>query len=129
MDYSFDNEQQKLRREVRAWVRSNLGVAGDGQLDLESEACRLAKQLGQDGLMVYAVPGKFGGVRDSVHARDLCVIREELAWGSALADVMFGVQALGGFSDRASRERRATTALLAAAGKGRKTRRFRADRT
>ncbi len=45
--------------------------------------------------MAYAVPAKFGGVRESVQARDLCVIREELAWGSALADVMFGVQALG----------------------------------
>src|SRR6266536_6504884 len=117
MEHSFDQEQPTLRRQVRAWVKSYLGTAGDGQLDLENEACRLAKQLGQDGLMAYAVPGKFGGVQESVQARDLCVIREELAWGSALADVMFGVQAFD-FSDRASRERRATTALLAAAGKG-----------
>jgi acyl-CoA dehydrogenase len=95
MEHSLDKEQPTLRRQVRAWVKSYLGTAGDGQLDLESEACRLAKQLGQDGLLAYAVPGKFGGVRESVHARDLCVIREELAWGSALADVMFGVQALG----------------------------------
>jgi len=95
MEHSFDQEQPTLRRQVRAWVKSYLGTAGDGQLDLENEACRLAKQLGQDGLMAYAVPGKFGGVRESVQARDLCVIREELAWGSALADVMFGVQALG----------------------------------
>jgi acyl-CoA dehydrogenase len=95
MEHSFDKEQPKLRQQVRAWVKSHLGTAGDGQLDLEGEACRLAKQLGQDGWMAYAVPEKFGGVRESVHARDLCVIREELAWGSALADVMFGVQALG----------------------------------
>jgi len=95
MEHWFDKEQPTLRRQVRAWVKSYLGIAGDGQLDLESEACRLAKRLGQDGLMSYVVPGKFGGVRESVHARDLCVIREELAWGSALADVMFGVQALG----------------------------------
>ena len=95
MEHWFDKEQPTLRRQVRAWVKSYLGTAGDGQLDLESEACRLAKRLGQDGLMSYVVPGKFGGVRESVHARDLCVIREELAWGSALADVMFGVKALG----------------------------------
>jgi acyl-CoA dehydrogenase len=97
MEHSFDKEQPILRRQVRAWVKSHLGTAGDGHLDLDGEACRLAKQLGQDGLMAYAVPGKFGGVRESVHARDLCVIREELAWGSALADVMFGVQALGSY--------------------------------
>ena len=97
MEHSFDKEQPTLRRQVRAWVKSHLGTAGDGHLDLDGEACRLAKQLGQDGLMAYAVPGTFGGVRESVHARDLCVIREELAWGSALADVMFGVQALGSY--------------------------------
>jgi acyl-CoA dehydrogenase len=95
MEHSFDQEQPTLRRQVRAWVKSHLGAVADGQLDLESEACRLAKQLGQDGLMAYAVPGKSGAGRESVHARNLCVIREELAWGSALADVMFGVQALG----------------------------------
>ena len=47
--------------------------------------------------MAYAVPSRFGGVRETVQARDLCLIREELAWGSALADVMFGVQALGSY--------------------------------
>ena len=95
MEHSFDKEQLTLRRQVRAWIKSHLAAASDGRLDLESEACRLATQLGQDGLMAYAVPEKFGGLRESVQARDLCVIREELAWGSALADVMFGVQALG----------------------------------
>ena len=95
MEPSFDQEQPTLRRQVRAWVKSHLGSAGDGQLDLESEACRLAKRLGKDGIIAYAVPGKFGADGESVHARNLCVIREELAWGSALADVMFGVQALG----------------------------------
>jgi acyl-CoA dehydrogenase len=97
MEHSFDKEQPTLRRQVRAWVKHHLGTAPHGQLDLESEACRLAKQLGQDGWMAYAVPGKFGGARESVRAGDLCVIREELAWGSALADAMFGVQALGSF--------------------------------
>ena len=44
--------------------------------------------------MAYVVPRSYGGARDTVQARDLCVIREELAQFSALADVMFGVQAL-----------------------------------
>ena len=95
MEHSFEQEQPTLRRQIRAWVKSHLGSAGDGQLDLESEACRLAQRLGKDGIIAYAVPGKFGADRESVHAHNLCVIREELAWGSALADVMFGVQALG----------------------------------
>ena len=97
MDCWFDNEHRNLRRQIRAWVKTHLGPADHGQGNLEINACRLAKQLGQDGFMAYAVPNQFGGVRETVQARDLCLIREELAWGSALADVMFGVQALGSY--------------------------------
>ena len=93
----FDNEHRNLRRQIRAWVKTHLGAADHRQGNLEINACRLAKQLGQDGFMAYAVPNQFGGVRETVRARDLCLIREELAWGSALADVMFGVQALGSY--------------------------------
>ena len=90
----LDNERQSLRQEIRSWVTNNLTTAGHGQWELESEACRLVNRLGQDGFMAYIAPRKFGGVREEVQARDLCIIREALAWGSALADVMFGVQAL-----------------------------------
>jgi acyl-CoA dehydrogenase len=96
MDW-FDNEHRNLRRQIRAWVKNNLRPGDRGQGNLEINACRLANQLGQDGFMAYAVPSRFGGVRETVQARDLCLIREELAWGSALADVMFGVQALGSY--------------------------------
>ena len=47
--------------------------------------------------MAHVVPKEFGGVRARVQARDLCLIREQLAWGSALADNMFAVQALGSY--------------------------------
>ena len=97
MDCWFDNEHRNLRRQIRAWVKKHLGPGDHGQGNLEINACRLANQLGQDGFMAYAVPSRFGGVRETVQARDLCLIREELAWGSALADVMFGVQALGSY--------------------------------
>ena len=94
MNGLLDNERQALRRQIRLWVTNNLTAAGHSQRDLESEACRLVNRLGQDGFMAYIVPRKFGGVREEVQARDLCIIREALAWDSALADVMFGVQAL-----------------------------------
>src|SRR5262245_6023878 len=97
MDCWFDNEHRKLHGQIRAWVKNNLSIGDHGQGNLEMNACRLANQLGQDGFMAYAVPSRFGGVRETVQARDLCLIREELAWGSALADVMFGVQALGSY--------------------------------
>jgi acyl-CoA dehydrogenase len=93
----LDNERQSLRQEIRSWVTKNLTTAGHGQRELESEASRLVNQLGQDRFMAYIAPRKFGGVREEVQARDLCILREALAWGSALADVMFGVQALGSY--------------------------------
>jgi acyl-CoA dehydrogenase len=93
---SLRNDQDhELREKLRSWIERNpLGVVAD-QETLEREASRLARRLGQEGFMAYAMPRQYGGVRESVQARDLCVIREELASHSALADVMFGVQALG----------------------------------
>ena len=40
---------------------------------------------------------QFFGVREQVEARDLCILREELARGDALADTMFALQALGSY--------------------------------
>lgn len=97
MDFLGDDQCRTLRERLRSWTRQNPLSVEPGQETLERDASRLARQLGQDGFMAYAVPGQYGGMRETVQARDLCVIREELASASALADVMFGVQALGSY--------------------------------
>jgi acyl-CoA dehydrogenase len=91
------DQYRELREKLNSWIQRNSPSAGPGQEELEREACRLARQLGQDGFMAYAIPSQYGGVHPTVQARDLCVIREELASASALLDVMFGVQALGSY--------------------------------
>jgi acyl-CoA dehydrogenase len=91
------DQYRELREKLNSWIQRNSPSAGPGQEELEREACRLARQLGQDGFMAYVVPSQYGGVHPMVQARDLCVIREELASASALLDVMFGVQALGSY--------------------------------
>ena len=97
MNFRRDEQDCKLRDGLESWKHRNpLGVE-PVENDLERDACRLARQLGQDGFMAYAMPSQYGGVRATVQARDLCVIREELASHTALADVMFGVQALGSY--------------------------------
>ena len=91
---SFTDSDDELRGSVRSWAERNpLGGETD-QEALEREAVSLARRLGQEGFMAYAVPRPYGGIRERVRARDLCVIREELAYFAALGDVMFGVQAL-----------------------------------
>jgi acyl-CoA dehydrogenase len=91
---SFTDSDDELRGRLRSWAAGKpLGAVTDED-NLEREAVFLARRLGQDDFMAYAVPRSYGGIRETVQARDLCVIREELAYFAALADVMFGVQAL-----------------------------------
>lgn len=97
MDFRRDEQDRKLRERLDSWKRRNPVSVEQGQDELERAACRLARQLGEDGFMAYAIPSPYGGARATVQARDLCVIRDELASHSALADVMFGVQALGSY--------------------------------
>ena len=93
----FDPDHEQLRQRARAWVETNLLAGSGAEADLEDEARRLVKCLGEAGFTRHAVPKTYGGARETVHARDLCILREELARGSALADTMFAMQALGSY--------------------------------
>ena len=97
MDFFFDQEHLLLRSHIRSWVEKNLLSGSKKEKDIEKEAHRLVSQLGQEGFIAYAVSKRFGGVRDHVQARDLCLLREELARGSSLADTMLAMQALGSY--------------------------------
>src|SRR3954471_8521959 len=71
----------------------------------ESTAARAALALLRDaGLTAWTVPNAFGGAdtrglcaRESVSARVLCALRDELAWHSGMLDVIFVMQGLGSF--------------------------------
>ena len=93
----FDEDHASLRAVVRSWVSAQKFPVVETGPDLEEAAVRLVRQLGQQGFLAYAVPSAFGGKRERVQARDLCILREELARGSALADSLFAVQALGSY--------------------------------
>ena len=95
MDLFFDSEQLALRRDIRSWVEKNLLAGKIDNSNIEQEALRLVRQLGREGFLRYVTPESFGGVRECVQARDLCILREEIARGSSLADTMFAMQALG----------------------------------
>ena len=93
----LDQDHSQLRARVRQWAEKNLFSGGGEEQQTDDLARRLVRQLGSEGFLSYALSKKFGGVREKVQARDLCVIREELARGWALADTMFAVQALGSY--------------------------------
>ncbi len=92
----FTQDHATLQAQARLWAEENL-FAGHGSEDLERYARTLVKQLGAAGFLKHAVSKQFGGVREQVEARDLCILREELARGDALADTMFALQALGSY--------------------------------
>ena len=80
----FDLDHLELRQRVRAWVDANLFSNANDEKDLEARARRLVKGLGQAGFTRYVVPSAYGGVRERIQARELCIMREELARGLAL---------------------------------------------
>ena len=92
----FNQDHLLLRDRVRAWAEKNL-LRELEETDVEAAARRLVGELGREGFVAYVAPKRFGGVRDKIQARDWCLLREELARGSAMADTMFAIQALGSY--------------------------------
>jgi acyl-CoA dehydrogenase len=90
-----DKDHATLRAKVRDWAEKNLFAAN--QTGIEQRARTLAGQLGREMFLAHVIPKAYGGARSRVQARDLCILREELARGDALADTMLAMQALGGY--------------------------------
>jgi acyl-CoA dehydrogenase len=90
----FDDEHRRLAGELDEWAARELGnLAHADDLD---DACRaIAGRLGRAGWLRHAVPRAFGGSRESLDVRSLCLIRETLARHAPLADFVFALQGLG----------------------------------
>jgi len=93
----FDSDHVILLERVRSWVEEHLLSTRDLNYELERRAIQLAQELGSAGFLTYTVPNPFGGTRSKVQARDLCILREQLARADALADNMFALQSLGSY--------------------------------
>ena len=93
----FADDHAGLQARARNWTEKNLLGDEETEGDLEQRARILVQKLGAEGFLRHAVPRQFGGVHERVESRELCILREELARGDALADTMFALQALGSF--------------------------------
>jgi alkylation response protein AidB-like acyl-CoA dehydrogenase len=83
----LDERHADLERRVDAWSDS---------VELHGDPRALVRQLGDAGFLRACVPAEYGGLV-SVELRDLCVIRNALAYHSSLADTMFAMQGLGSY--------------------------------
>ena len=90
----FDDSHRKLAREIDAWAADHLvHTEESGDLD---QACRsLVADLGEAGWLRHCVAKGYGGARDTIDVRSLCMLRENLARRSGLADFAFAMQGLG----------------------------------
>jgi len=90
----FDERHRQLAADVGAWAQRSLPDAPE-PADVDAECRRLVGALGEAGWLRYCVPAEHGGVHAKLDCRSLCIIRETLAYRSALADFAFALQGLG----------------------------------
>lgn len=82
-------EEDLYRREAAA----SYEVLGD-------RCKKLAHRLGKDRLIDACIPAAYGGLplggrREQLDVRSICLLRETLAWSSALAEFVLAMQGLG----------------------------------
>ncbi|HVE50623.1 MAG TPA: acyl-CoA dehydrogenase family protein [Casimicrobiaceae bacterium] len=87
----FDESHRAFSREIGA-----LDAEPDVLLEDVDAICRAWVQiLGRAGLLRACVPAAFGGAREALDSRALCIAREALAYRDGLADFAFAMQGLG----------------------------------
>lgn len=90
----FDDDHRRLAGGLDEWAGRESGHLAHAD-DLDG-ACRgIAQRLGRGGWLRHVVPQAFGGIRESLDVRSLCLIRETLARHAPLADFVFALQGLG----------------------------------
>lgn len=95
----FDDGHRELARELERWAGDVLPPLLEGaEENLDAVyACvgRLVPELGKAGLLRACIPGLYGGLRENIDVRSLCLAREILGRASGLADFALAMQGLG----------------------------------
>ena len=95
----FDDGHRAYAREVERWAAEALPPLRVGAEDSSDAvyACvaRLVAEMGKAGLLRVCVPKAYGGLREQVDVRSLCLAREILGQASGLADFALAMQGLG----------------------------------
>jgi acyl-CoA dehydrogenase len=89
----LDDGHRALARDIREAAPGIAHAAADGDVDVATRAA--VRALGAGGWLRHVVPAAYGGVRERLDLRSLCIIRESLAYTSGVADFAFAMQGLG----------------------------------
>lgn len=88
----FTQEHRDLAQSVAQFVAQEIEPRAAVEEDVENLARDFVRLLAGAGLLKYAV------AETKIDVRSLCLIREELAYSSALADLAFVMQGLGTYA-------------------------------
>jgi len=94
----FDQEHRRTALALREWTKDNrdsLEPANHKTSALDDHCRHIVALLGEAGWLRQSVSSVYGGVRDRLDVRSLCLCREILAYTSGLADFAFAMQGLG----------------------------------
>jgi alkylation response protein AidB-like acyl-CoA dehydrogenase len=94
----FDPAHRSFKSQLDAWCHQHLSHAStaEDRDSVDAECQRLVQLLGQGGWLRHAVAGTdHGGAQNHLDTRQLCLLRETLAWHQGLADFAFAMQGLG----------------------------------
>jgi acyl-CoA dehydrogenase len=95
----FDDGHRGFAREVERWAAKALPPLLSGAEDSSDSvyACvaRLVAEMGKAGLLRVCVPAAYGGLRENLDVRSLCLARDILGRASGLADFALAMQGLG----------------------------------
>ena len=94
----FAEEHREFKTRLDAWCHQHLGHGAhdESRAAVDAECQRLVRQLGEAGWLRHAVAGKaHGAAADQIDTRQLCLLRETLAYHNGLADFAFAMQGLG----------------------------------
>ncbi len=100
LDWPFlDASHRDLAGRIAQWAEAEIAPTADDEPKDDAAldaACRaLVRKLAADGWLGYCVPAPHGGHFERIDVRNLCLIRETLAYHSGLADFSFIMQGLG----------------------------------
>lgn len=95
----FDDGHRGYARELERWAAETLPQLHAGAEEssdaVYAHVGRLVAELGKAGLLRVCVPGAYGGLRENLDVRSLCLAREILGRASGLADFALAMQGLG----------------------------------
>ncbi len=91
----FDDHHRELAADLDAWALEHIAPLADDEGSPDAVVKECVRLLGARGWLKYAVPAAWGGAREALDVRALCLIRETLARHAGLADFAFAMQGLG----------------------------------